>query len=182
MKHNYITFAVEEQPTYLDDLIEEYLEKCRNYLTSLSKVDAKRECLSGLNRFERSLRISSLDQSLYVKPGDIVYVDFGQAYLNETGFQHFGLILAMFQYKAFVVPMSSNHQTVMKAPNYHNGTDSRQHLFYIGQPEGMHRESVLFLNDAKFINTARIIEIKSHLDCESKTFRQIKKIYAKIFD
>ena len=39
--------------------------------------------------------------------------------------------------------------------------------------KGMNKNSVLFINDAKWINTARIIDVKSHLKVDSKKFSDI---------
>lgn len=165
-----------------DYLVEDYLDELREYLLSLPYHDIKRECISGYNRFDRHDYISSLDFDMWVTEGDIVYCDFGQAYLNEAGYQHFGLVIKMFSYKAFVVPMSSNKTTISKAMNFENNhCDKKDHLYYIGQPEGLNKPSVLFLNDAKFINTARVISIKGHLNTESKEFCEIKALYHDLF-
>lgn len=179
MNNKLKTLIVQESKNHY--IVEEYLEELRNYLRELPYHEIKRECISGYNRFMRQGCISSLDFNLRIKEGDIVYCDFGQAYLNEAGFQHFGLVIKLFSYKAFVVPMSSNAQTVLKAPNHPQSIESKGHLYYIGQPEGLNRPSVLFLNDAKFINTARIIEVKSSLDINSENFNNILKVYQEFF-
>lgn len=175
-------FLIEENPMKANQMINEYLNAFREYLYSLSMHEIRRECISGLNRIERRDAISSLELDIRIRVGDIVYVDFGQAYLNESGFQHFGLVLALFSYKAFVIPMSSNYKTIKNAPNYPGVMDSKNHLYYIGKPEGMHKESVLFLNDAKFINTARIIDLISHIPVESEVFLEILSVYREIFE
>ena len=45
----------------------------------------------------------------------------------------------------------------------------------LGKIRGMNKYSVLFINDAKWINTARIIDVKSHLDKNTNLFREIKE-------
>jgi hypothetical protein len=41
-------------------------------------------------------RYSSGDQiGINVTKGDICYLDYGQTYLNEAGFQHFGLVVQL---------------------------------------------------------------------------------------
>ena len=45
----------------------------------------------------------------------------------------------------------------------------------LGKIEGMNKESVLFLNDAKWINTARIIDVKAHIERNEELFINIKK-------
>ncbi|MBR5004955.1 MAG: hypothetical protein IKY14_05810, partial [Erysipelotrichaceae bacterium] len=108
-----------------------------------------------------------------IQVGDICYIDFGQAYLNEAGFQHFGLILKIFNGKAFVVPMTSNPETYAQAYDEKNNVHGKQHLMRIGRIQGLYRESVLFLNDCKYINTARIIDVKARIPKESLLFEKI---------
>ena len=43
----------------------------------------------------------------------------------------------------------------------------------IGLIEGMKKESVLFLNDCKYINTARIIDVKATIPENSALFGRI---------
>ena len=65
--------------------------------------------------------------------------------------------------------MTSNPQTYRKA-----FTNEGTYLFPLGTIEGLYKESVLFLNDAKFINTARIIDVKAHIPVDSEMFLKIK--------
>ena len=51
----------------------------------------------------------------------------------------------------------------------------KSHLFALGEIPGLYKESCLFLNDAKWINTARIIDVKGHIDPKGKQFQQILK-------
>ncbi len=153
--------------------IESYLQHLRMHLLSLSTQEAKRQTLSGLNWLSRKDLRSSMDNALRLNIGDICFIDFGKAYINEAGYQHFGLIVAMANYKAFVIPMSSNPKTIEKSPNVINETRSRKHLYYLGMLEGMNRPSVLFLNDAKFINSSRVIDVIAHLDPNSSLFKEI---------
>lgn len=152
-------------------LIESYVSEVKNELYKLKSYEAKRECISGYNRMFRKDHISHGDMDVQV--GDICFIDFGQAYLNEAGFQHFGLVLTIFNYKAYVIPMSSNTRTISKAFNYPDAKEIRSHLYYIGQVAGLHKPSVLFLNDGKFINTSRIISINAKIDVDSEMFKEI---------
>lgn len=179
MQAKLMNLVVQEKPNHY--IVDDYIDELRSYLLNLPYHEIRRECISGYNRFMRQNCISSLDFNLRIKVGDIVYCDFGQAYLNEAGFQHFGLVLKIFSYKAFVVPMSSNAQTVLKAKNHPHQHEYKDHLFYIGMPKGLNRPSVLFLNDAKFINTARIIEVKSALETDSELFKDIISVYQELF-
>ena len=99
---------------------------------------------------------------------------YGEAYINEIGYQHFGLIVTMFHNKAFVVPMSGNKGAYHQAYSKEN-PNGKKHLMRLGKIKGMNKESVLFINDAKWINTARIIDIKAHLDKNSELFKDIKE-------
>ena len=118
----------------------------------------------------------SCDQlGVKIQVGDICYIDFGQAYLNEAGFQHFGLILNIFNGKAFVVPMTSNPCTYAQAYDEKINPYGKKHLMRIGLIKGLNRESVLFLNDCKYINTARIIDVKARIHSESLMFEKSKK-------
>ena len=96
------------------------------------------------------------------------------AYLSEVGYQHFGLVLAMKHGKIFVVPMSGNSSAYHKAydPILRAG---KRHLMRLPEIEGLNKSSVLFLNDAKWINSARVIDVKAHIDPNSYLFDKIKK-------
>ena len=41
--------------------------------------------------------------------------------------------------------------------------------------EGLTKVSVLFINDSKWINTSRIIEIKAHIDVNGEIFKEVQK-------
>ncbi|MBR4456868.1 MAG: type II toxin-antitoxin system PemK/MazF family toxin [Solobacterium sp.] len=105
-----------------------------------------------------------------VKRGDVCWMDYGQTFLYEMGYQHFGLVLSLCNKKALIVPLTSNRHAYEKA-----GDPSHPcpHLMRIGQLEGLHRPSTLFLNDLRFVNTARILEIRAHLDPDSELFQLI---------
>ena len=121
--------------------------------------------ISKLNFCKRRLAFSYKEvQGHYtLRKGDICYIDFGQAYVMEIGYLHFGLILAFCHQKAFVVPMTGKCR------------EDKEYIFPLGQISGLYKESYLFLNDAKWINTARIIDIKGHLDPEAGLFQTIQK-------
>ena len=91
-----------------------------------------------------------------------------------VGYQHFGLVLAMKNGKIFVVPMSGNSSAYHRAydPVSHMG---KRHLMRLPEIEGLNKASVLFLNDAKWINSARVIDVKAHIDPNSHLFDKIKK-------
>ena len=149
-----------------------FIKEKRQEYSSISYRESVQRLISEKNYNVRRNIQSSKAMGLQVYPGDICYIDFGQAYLYEAGYQHFGLVLSIVHYKALVIPMTSNPQTYQKA----FGKDGT-YLYPLGKIEGRNRESVLFLNDAKFINTARIIDVKAHLDVAGPKFKAIKEIF-----
>ncbi len=159
-----------------EELVSHYIQEYKSFVKSLPDKLQRRECLSGLNRVKRIDYWSSRDLNMLTKPGDICFFEYGQAFLNEAGYQHFGLVISKFNHKAFVVPMTSNRTTIQKATQSHKAN----HLYYIGQLEGLDKKSVLFLNDSKFINTCRIISINAHLDPKSVMFQEISRLLKNI--
>lgn len=143
-------------------------------LEGLNESEVYDYMLSKLNFCQRKQMYSSLEAKVYVKVGDICFTDFGLAYLSEVGYQHFGLVLAMKNGKIFVVPMSGNSSAYHRAydPVSHMG---KRHLMRLPEIEGLNKASVLFLNDAKWINSARVIDVKAHIDPNSHLFDKIKK-------
>lgn len=137
--------------------------------------------ISEANWLTRRTLGSSQELGIHVRAGDICYVDFGaSAYLFECGFQHFGLIVKLVQYKALIIPMTSNPVQYAQAYDPTANPHGRRHLCSIGQPEGMLKPSVLFLNDLRFINTARIIEVRSHLDGDE--LQRVRKRLQELLD
>ena len=117
---------------------------------------------------------SQLDRGIRVEPGDICFFDFGQAYLNEVGYQHMGLVMSICARKALVIPMTSNEATFANAFDPEDNPDGARFLMRLGQPKGMNRPSVLFLNDIRYVNTARVIRKVSHIDATSEIFRTVQ--------
>ena len=130
--------------------------------------------LSEYNYQMRSHLKSSRSFGLNIEAGDICYIDYGRAYISEIGYQHFGLVLKVFCGKAFVLPMTSNENNYSLAYDPVSNPDGLRHLMRLGKVEGLYRYSVLFLNDGKFINTARIIDIKGHIDPQGELFERIR--------
>lgn len=119
---------------------------------------------------------------IHVSPGDICYMDFGQSYLNEMGYQHFGLVVTLWQRKALVIPMTSNARTYANAWDAQDNPRGKKNLMRIGLVPGLVKPSVLFLNDMRFVNTARVIDVKAHLDVRGELFQAIEqRIYGCLF-
>lgn len=146
--------------------VHDYFDARKRVYANLAPNLKEAGIISEANWLVRRTLGSSMELGIHVKPGDICYVDFGPGYLFECGFQHFGLILKLIQYKALIIPMTSNPVQNAQAYDPITNPQGRRHLCSIGQPDGMLKPSVLFLNDLRFINTARIIEVRSHLGPE----------------
>lgn len=159
---------------YWNQLVDMFVEEQTKEYETLDVKEALPKLISDANYRERKNITSCNELGVDIRVGDICYIDFGEAYIYEIGFQHFGLILTLFHNKAFVVPMSGNHGAYMQAYSKDN-PKGKKHLMRLGKIKGMNKESVLFLNDAKWINTARIIDVKSHLDRNSLLFNDIKE-------
>ena len=144
-----------------------------NY-NELSNKQLHAHLISEANYLLRN-QYKSCDQfGVRIKEGDICYIDFGQAYLNEAGFQHFGLITNITNGKVFVIPMTSNTNTYNQAYDENYLPNGKKHLMQIGLINGLNKESVLFLNDCKYINSARIIDVKANIDTSSELYKNIQ--------
>lgn len=153
----------------------QYIELKKLAYSDLNQKEVQAHLISEANWVLRNKAKSCEQFRVKIRVGDICYIDFGPAYLNEAGFQHFGLILSIMNSKAFVVPMTSNNATYRQAYDPILFPCGKKHLMRLGLIEGLKKESVLFLNDCKYINTARIIDVKAHLDVEGSLFHSIKK-------
>lgn len=163
-----------------DELWNHYMYTKSDTYKALFPDKASSCLISEANWRERAMYGSCEEFGMEVKPGDICYMDFGQAYLNEIGFQHFGLIMSVYRKKALVVPMTSNTETFARAFDERKNPNGCRHLMQIGMLPGMARPSVLFLNDVRYVNTARVIDIKAHLETDSSLFREIQRRMALI--
>lgn len=155
---------------YWEEVWSSYVEESVEHYQTLKPKEALPEMISEKNYFSRANATSCDELGVWVKVGDICFIDFGKSYLNEAGYQHFGIVMKFMNNKALVIPMTSNPKTYKDALLM-----QKSHLFPIGKLEGMYRHSVLFLNDARFINTARIIDVKANIPIQSTLFQQIKK-------
>jgi len=152
-----------------------YMELKKKAYRDLTCKELQAHLVSEVNWMMRNRAKSCEQFRVKIHVGDICYIDFGPAYLNEAGFQHFGLVLSIMNSKAFVIPMTSNASTYRQAYDPKNYPYGKKHLMKLGMIPGMKKESVLFLNDCKYINTARIIDVKAHLDTSDELFQEIKK-------
>ncbi|MEG0329814.1 MAG: hypothetical protein RR624_05220, partial [Longicatena sp.] len=162
------------EKVYWTTLWEKYIEEKSEDYQALEVKEAIPRLVSDLNLRTRRLANNCGELGVDIRVGDICYIDFGEAYINEIGYQHFGLIVSIFHNKVFVVPMSGNHNAYVQAYGKDN-VEGKCHLMRLGKIKGMNKESVLFINDAKFINSARIIDVKAHLDRHGELFKAIKE-------
>lgn len=159
----------------IDEAAQYYLSRLMKQYDAMQFGELKRNLISEFNYEKRKEMKSSELVGFKVRIGDICYLDFGKAYINEAGFQHFGVIISINNSKAFVVPMTSNASMYDQSYCSKTYTCGKKHLMRLGDIEGLNKKSVLFLNDAKYINTARIIEIKGYIDPKSELFYEIKQ-------
>ncbi|MCB8642698.1 hypothetical protein LJE08_14165, partial [Holdemanella sp. DFI.5.55] len=82
-----------------------YIEEKSMDYAALSVKEAIPRLVSEQNLRERRHAGSCGELGVDIRVGDICYIDFGEAYISEIGYQHFGLIITIFHNKAFVVPM-----------------------------------------------------------------------------
>ncbi len=166
----------------IGDVINDKANNLNNFMSlmktnynDLSSKQLHAHLVSEANYIMRN-QYKSCDQfGVRIKEGDICYIDFGQAYLNEAGFQHFGLITNITNGKVFVIPMTSNPSTYHQAYDEIKLPNGKKHLMQIGLIKGLNRDSVLFLNDCKYINSARIIDVKANIDTSSELYKNIQK-------
>ncbi|MFV0381131.1 MAG: hypothetical protein ACK5KR_02700 [Breznakia sp.] len=165
-----------KQQSFYDEIRNYYIQEEIRAYGNLTTKEAIGRLKSVINFNERSRYKSCEDLGVWIRIGDICFIDYGPNYINEAGFQHFGLILSIENAKVLVIPMTSNPKTHQEA------LQGRKHLFALGQIIGMHRNSTLFLNDAKFVNSARIIDVKANIPKQSKLFKKIKKKFYVLLD
>ena len=158
-----------------NELWNNYMKYRTDLYQTLLPSNISSSLISEANWMIRGRYASGEQMGIHVKPGDIVYMDYGQSYLNEAGYQHFGLVMSICAKKALVIPMTSNPVTFAKAYDPIDNPGGKKNLMQIGKVRGLYKNSVLFLNDLRYINTARVIDIKAHVAVTSPMFRTVQK-------
>lgn len=166
--------------TTLASIIEAYTVAYKKWLLVKDKEEAIQNLISRLNYHQRGALKSSELMGFKVKVGDVCYIDFGEAYITEAGYQHFGLVVSYYNSKALVIPMTSNEQMYQQSYCPKTFPIGKQHLFRLGYVKGLNKKSVLFLNGAQYINTARVIEIKGYIHPKSELFQNIKRQFLNV--
>lgn len=165
---------LEGQVQEWNGIMEDYLRKRRQRFVRMNQKEQAEHLISEVNRDQRQKLYSCASLGVAVRAGDICFIDFGaDAYQCEIGFQHFGIVMKLFHGKAFVIPMSGNPSAYKQAYDPSANPKGKRHLMRIPSIEGLNKRSTLFLNDCKFINTARIIDIKAHIDPACALYGQI---------
>lgn len=157
----------------IEEVQEYYLRYLADKFHDMNKFLLAKLLVSELNYENRYEYKSSELVGFKVNIGDICYIDFGQAYINEAGFQHFGIVIGYCNSKALVIPMSSNHSMYQQSYCKRTYPNGKKHLYRLPELNSLRKKSVLFLNDMKYINTARIIEVKGNINPDSKLFKDI---------
>ena len=158
--------AIIAQPFY--PLIKkEYMNVCSRLFESFNTAEGIGSLISEIN-FKSNAKKSSVfseNVKMDLSAGDVCLIDFGKQYTYECSYVHLGLVIGFSQKKLFVVPMTSNKKTLGKAEE--QTSDHLAVLLESDLAEGhIDKNSVLFLNDARFINSARIIEKVGHIDAD----------------
>ncbi len=159
---------------HIKSLLQEANQEESDMLGTISNSEIFDYLVSKINYSQRKHLDSCEKLGVHIRVGDICYIDYGMAYLYEIGYLHFGLVLSMRHGKAFVVPVSGSQRAYRQAYSKENPRGKR-HMMRLGKVEGLAKPSVLYINDAKWINTARVIDVKAHIQVQDALFKEIKQ-------
>lgn len=159
---------------YDETIISHYLQSMRKAYQELMPGKVGRCMISEENWIDRGSATCGEEIGVKVRAGDICWMDYGQAYLNEMGYQHFGLIITICNHKALVIPLTSNESAYARAYDPVENPVGNRCLMRIGLVEGLRKNSTLYLNDMKFLNTARMFEVRAHLETDDPLYIEIK--------
>lgn len=159
----------------LEEIIDDYLDILKEKLVGMEYEELKQFLVSESNYYSKGEDKSCIRNIGVIREGDICYIDFGKNYTSEIGFQHFGLVVKVFESKAFVIPMTSNEEAYEKAYDPIDNPTGTLHLMRLDYIKGLNKMSVLFLNDGRYINTARIIKRTAKISTYSDLYMEIKK-------
>lgn len=175
MENNSRKQIVQQSPIEDGDLWKNYLENKKTVYEQMNDTHFEESLISEANWTQRHMYTCGEGLGMYPMIGDICFMDFGQAYLHEIGYQHFAIIMNMYGKKALVIPMTSNAIQFAAAYDPVDNPNGKKHLMRLGKIGNMAKPSVMFLNDIRFVNTARIIKIVAHLDTDSELFWKVQQ-------
>lgn len=153
-----------------EEIWEEYQKQEKMQLKKLSTGEAMDYIKSHLNFFERKEEVIYRNEE--IKIGDICYIDYGINYKQECGYFHMGLIIDIKQYEYLILPMTSNVKAFEKAVFW-----KKSNLLPLPHVDHIEKNTTIFLNDARFINSARIIMKVSNIEKNSAEFKHIKTVF-----
>ncbi len=163
-----------------DDVLKKLLVNYKTLINQRPLDEALCLMVSTQNYIERSQW--KRNPYLNIQVGDFCFIDYGSAYQLEAGYQHFGLVLSECNGKLFVIPMSSNPFIFKQAYDEFDHPKGKVHLHRLKKCCGLTRDSTLYLNDAKFISSARVIEVVGHLDSKDYRFKKIQdRLFKTVF-
>ncbi|NLH63616.1 MAG: type II toxin-antitoxin system PemK/MazF family toxin [Erysipelotrichaceae bacterium] len=157
-----------------EEVINTYLRSMKEAYQELMPGKVGRCMISEENWIDRGSMANGEEAGIKVKTGDICWMDYGQAYLNEMGYQHFGLIITICMHKALVIPLTSNESAYNRAYDALDNPGGNRCLMRIGLVAGLRKSSTLYLNDMRFVNTARMFEVRAHLEEEDPLFLEVR--------
>lgn len=153
---------------------EQYIQDIKKYYLKNENL-AIPFLISEVNWLERHQKIVNEELYKLIRPGDICYIDYGKSYMYECGYQHFGLIISICNNKILTIPLTSSEKALREAYDQEKNPLGKKHLMVIDKQKGLNKKSVLYLNDTKYLNSARIISINGHIDIGSSLFKVIIK-------
>lgn len=81
---------------------------------------------------------------------------------------------AVERYRPYVTKRAEVYDMGAYAQAYSkDNLNGKKHLMRLEKVGRMKKRSVLFINDSKWINTARVIDVKGHLKRDSQVFQEI---------
>lgn len=125
----------------------------------MNAYDAASTIISDANWIQKSTIDNFYDNTnkrITIELGNIYYIDYGKTFCGELSYFHYGLCIGKRDGKILIVPMRSGHDVFDKA--YHptnNPMGNRKYRQALTQ-EGFAKNSVLLINDTKYISAGRI--------------------------
>ncbi len=125
----------------------------------MNAYDAASTIISDANWIQKSTIDDFYDNTnkrIPIELGNIYYIDYGKTFCGELSYFHYGLCIGKRDGKILIVPMRSGYDVFDKA--YHptnNPMGNRKYRQALTQ-EGFAKNSVLLINDTKYISAGRI--------------------------
>lgn len=162
------------QPFY-QDVEDGLIELIKSELLNMSTEEAINSLISEINYTERRKcfkNIKIADGKLDVKIGSICLIDFGRQYNLECSYVHPALVLSKSHKKLFTIPITSSKKQFQNA-SFWQYDNLVPFVYREYDKANIKKDSTLFLNDAKWINSSRIIACIGEIDVHSKEFEEI---------